>query len=63
MYIRNKVGPRTEPWETPDVTANVVDSTFLTTTRWFWLVKKFWIQFTMRGSTFEKFLSLSTSHL
>ena len=43
MYIRNKVGPRTEPWETPDVTANVVDSTFLTTTRWFWLVKKSWI--------------------
>ena len=25
MYIRNKVGPRTEPWGTPDVTASVVD--------------------------------------
>ena len=49
MYIRNKVGRRTKPWGTPDVTTSVVDSAFLTTTRWFRLVKKSWIQFTMRG--------------
>ena len=54
MYIRNKVGPRTEAWGTPDVTASVVDSAFLTTTRWFRLVKKSWIQFTIWGSTFGR---------
>ena len=40
MYIKSKVGPRTEPWGTPDATASVVDLTFLTATRWFLLVKK-----------------------
>ena len=53
MYMRNKMGLRTEPWRTPDVTASVVDSAFLITNRWVWLVKTFWIQFTMRGSAFE----------
>ena len=45
MYIRNNVGPRTEPWGTPDVTASVVDSAFLTITHWSGLVKEAWIQF------------------
>ena len=44
MCIRNKVGLRTEPWGALDVTVSVVEYSFLTTTRWFRLVKKYWIQ-------------------
>ena len=49
MYIRNNVGPRTEHWGTPDVTASVVDLTFATTTYWFQLSRNLFFNLRFEG--------------
>ena len=47
MYIRNNVGPSTEPCGTPEVTDRSVDIFPRTATLWLLWARKLWIQFTM----------------
>ena len=49
MYIRNNVGPSTEPCGTPEVTDRSGDSVPRTATLWLLWARKLWIQFTMFG--------------
>ena len=46
MYARNKQGPKTEPWGTPDRTGTA-DYLPSTTTDWFWFRRKTFVQETV----------------